>query len=508
MSKEIKKIISVVMCLMLIFGTVAVAHTIALADDSAAPSEPAIIDDTSVADDTRPSSIRDDLPTTVPDTTTTKTYTDSGDSILNKLTTTTKLPGRTDDIVTGPTAIVYPTTNNFTYSRTDGTAVYFVTFYANGVKIARAPYVTSAKSIEEPPVPIIDGYVGRWESYELDGGDKSVNAIYMPASTAVYYVTFVADGETVSKVPFVYGMKEIKEPDVPEKRGYTGEWSDYSLIPCDITVNAVYTKKGNAFTNFFRSIIEFFRSLFDFSKIKIENPFKIGERSTTAKYQPTDPSSQTPRQSYSTTTTKSQDITYSDPELVLSLYNAARKATNPAPKGNQTMILIGEITTDNSIGVLEGPLTSAANSALSKNTRKTDWIPAADHADIKPEDVTYAKATIKDGVTTVELKFKDQTDGPNGNPYNGGPVARGIGTLGNIDRALNELGAEISEGKDTVKLTYTDAYLKATVKDGKITGGTWHYRVNILVGNAKAKLSILSANLRNLKATVDYKVVI
>ena len=208
------------------------------------------------------------------------------------------------------------------------------------------------------------------------------------------------------------------------------------------------------------------------------------------------------------TTAADEGLNSTDPAEVVAFYNAARKATKPAPKGNQTMALVGDISGDGAIGAFAGPLTSAANSALSKNSKETDWIPAADHADIKPEDVTSAKATTKDGVTTIELKFKDQTDGPNGDSNNGGAVARGVGTLGSIDGALNELGAEISEGKDTVKLTYTDAYLKATIKDGKITGGTWHYRVNILVGNAKAKLSILSANLKNLKATVDYKVVI
>ncbi|MCR5522337.1 MAG: hypothetical protein K6F64_01690, partial [Clostridia bacterium] len=142
-----------------------------------------------------------------------------------------------------------------------------------------------------------------------------------------------------------------------------------------------------------------------------------------------------------------------------------------------------------------------------KNSKDTDWIPAHDHADIKPEDVKSAKATTKNGVTTIELTFKDQTDGPDGDPNNGGPVARGVGTLGSIDGALKELGAELVSGRDTVKLTYTDSYLKATVKDGKITGGTWHYKVNIFVGDAKAKLGI-SANLKNLKAAVDYKVVI
>ena len=189
---------------------------------------------------------------------------------------------------------------------------------------------------------------------------------------------------------------------------------------------------------------------------------------------------------------------------VVKFYNAARKATNPAPKGHQTMALSGDITGDGFIGALLQVLQPAAKSALEKNSKDTDWIPGHDHDDILASDVKSAKATTKNGVTTVEMTFKDQVDGPDTSK---GPVERGISTLGSIDSALSELGAEITEGRDTVKLTYTDAYLKATIKDGKITGGTWHYLVKIFVGNAKGKLGI-SITLKNLKAAVDYKVVI
>ena len=189
---------------------------------------------------------------------------------------------------------------------------------------------------------------------------------------------------------------------------------------------------------------------------------------------------------------------------VVKFYNAARKATNPAPKGHQTMALSGEITGDGFIGALLQVLQPAAKSALEKNSKDTDWIPGHDHDDILPSDVKSAKATTKNGVTTVEMTFKDQVDGPD---KSSGPVERGISTLGSIDSALSELGAEITEGRNTVTLTYTDAYLKATIKDGKITGGTWHYLVKIFVGNAKGKLGI-SITLKNLKAAVDYKVVI
>ncbi len=211
-----------------------------------------------------------------------------------------------------------------------------------------------------------------------------------------------------------------------------------------------------------------------------------------------------------TETTEAAKIPQTTEEIV-AYYNAARKATKPAPKGHQTMDLSGDITGDGFMGAILGALTPAAKSALEKNSKDTDWIPADSHADIKVSDVK--SATAKDdgkGNVVITIYFKDQTDGPDGDPNNGGPVARGVGTLGSIDNALNEMGAEITEGRNTVKLTYTDAYLKdvkINQKSGKIVSGTWHYTVKIFVGNAKAKLGI-SATLKNLQAQVDYKVVI
>ncbi len=207
------------------------------------------------------------------------------------------------------------------------------------------------------------------------------------------------------------------------------------------------------------------------------------------------------------TTEEVKEFNSTDPAEVVAFYNEARKATNPAPKGHQTMVLDGDITGDGVIGALLSVLGPAAKSALEKNSKDTDWIPGHDSNDILASDVTSAKATTKDGVTTVELKFKDQVDGPNGDNKNGGAVARGVSTLGSIDNALNEMGATITEGRDSVKLTYTDAYLTAKIKDGKIIGGTWHYKVKIFVGDAKGKLGI-TLNLKNINATVDYKVVI
>ena len=55
-----------------------------------------------------------------------------------------------------------------------------------------------------------------------------------------YNITFVADGETVSTAKYVDDTTEITVPEVPDKIGYTGTWETYELNGGDKTVNAVY----------------------------------------------------------------------------------------------------------------------------------------------------------------------------------------------------------------------------------------------------------------------------
>ncbi len=209
-------------------------------------------------------------------------------------------------------------------------------------------------------------------------------------------------------------------------------------------------------------------------------------------------------------TEASKGLESTDIAAVVAYYNAAVKATEgKAPKGKQTMKLVdGSLDGDGAVGAIVKVLEPAAVKALEKNSTATDYIPGHEDGEVLASDATKATATSKNGVTTIEITLKSQTDGPNADANNAGPVARGIGTLGSIETALSELGATISEGKDTVKLTYDHAYIKCTVDEatGKITGGTWHYLVNVNIADAKAKISILSANLKNFKGKIDFTV--
>lgn len=73
---------------------------------------------------------------------------------------------------------------------------------------------------------------------KMPSRDISFSAAF---SIAVYKVTFVADSVTVGEAEYSQSNKEISEPDVPYRKGYEGKWSNYTLTPGGITVEAVYT---------------------------------------------------------------------------------------------------------------------------------------------------------------------------------------------------------------------------------------------------------------------------
>lgn len=198
-------------------------------------------------------------------------------------------------------------------------------------------------------------------------------------------------------------------------------------------------------------------------------------------------------------------LTSKDTAEVVAFYLKAYNATNPAPKGHSTMKLDGDITGDGALGAVLKVASPIVESTLEKNSVETDYIPGK--GKLTAADVTKAQAVSKNGVTEITIQLKDQTDGPEADPHTAGPVARGIGTLGNINNAIESLGAELYSGRETIQLTYTNAYIKCKVDEntGKIIGGDWHYSVKILVGNAEIKLG-LKFTAKNLRGCVDYTV--
>ena len=200
-----------------------------------------------------------------------------------------------------------------------------------------------------------------------------------------------------------------------------------------------------------------------------------------------------------------------DAKAVVAFYNTAVNATvkNP-PKGKQTMRL-KKLEGTGGLGKILGSFEGIAKKALEKNSTETTWIPAGDHGDVLPTDVKNAKAAISaDGkYTIVSFNVNPQTDGPKESSSKG-PVGRSIGTLGNVQNALDELpGVSVTSGMENIKLTYNDAYVRDVKIDnatGKIISGTWHYKVNVNVNNLGVKVVGIPASIDTLTGIVDYTV--
>ena len=118
---------------------------------------------------------------------------------------------------------------------------YTVTFKADGEQVGEVlTYTVENKQITEPAVPEKDGFIGEWEEYELNCENIVVNAVY----TAVYTVTFKAEGVQVGEIlTYTLKNKQITEPAVPEKAGYNGAWEEYELNGGNKVINAEYTAK-------------------------------------------------------------------------------------------------------------------------------------------------------------------------------------------------------------------------------------------------------------------------
>ena len=197
-----------------------------------------------------------------------------------------------------------------------------------------------------------------------------------------------------------------------------------------------------------------------------------------------------------------------DAKAVVAFYNKAVNATvkNP-PKGKQTMKL-EKLEGTGGLGKILGSFEGIAKKALEKNSTETNYIPAGDHGDVLPTDVKNAKATNDGKYTTVSFDVKPQTDGPKESTSKG-PVGRSIGTLGNVQNALDQLpGVSVTSGIENIKLTYDHAYVTVKIDNntGKIVSGTWHYKVNVNVNNLGVKVIGIPASVDTLHGIVDYTV--
>lgn len=115
---------------------------------------------------------------------------------------------------------------------------YTATFKAEGIIVAEELYTVESEGVTESEVPEKDGYDGKWETYSLDVGGVTVNAVYTPIE---YIVKFMVNGVEISRSSYTVENKDITPPEVPEQEWKVGKWEEYTLETGDVTINAVYT---------------------------------------------------------------------------------------------------------------------------------------------------------------------------------------------------------------------------------------------------------------------------
>lgn len=232
---------------------------------------------------------------------------------------------------------------------------------------------------------------------------------------------------------------------------------------------------------------------------------------TTAASVPADATTLASGETTVATTAASAGLNSSDINAVVEYYKAAVAKTDRVTD-TESMALADEITGDGALGFVLGVIQPIIESVLAdQGGTKERGIPGSDNAKarIQAGDVAKAVASSNNGKTTIAIQLKEQVDGPNANGKTDGPVARAIGTLGNIDGALEALGASISKGRETVKLTYKNATIKVVVdeKTGKIVDGSWKYDIDLDIADAAITMAGLDIAAKNLHTVIAYSVV-
>ncbi len=128
--------------------------------------------------------------------------------------------------------------SNYTVKAKFNPTVYTVTFKNGNTTVDKLTYTVENAEITAPSLPEADEHhTAEWETYVLDGGNKTVN---LQLVAKIYTVTFKNGDTVVATVNYTVDDIDIIVPEVPVKEGYKGGWNFYTLDGGNKTVNAVY----------------------------------------------------------------------------------------------------------------------------------------------------------------------------------------------------------------------------------------------------------------------------
>lgn len=153
--------------------------------------------------------------------------------------------------------------------------------------------------------------------------------------------------------------------------------------------------------------------------------------------------------------------------------------------------------------IVSNILSPLIKDVISSNSKDIPGFPGDMNAFCE-DDITSADFKKDDkGNVTITFKLKDQTDGLEGEKYEG-TVGHGIGVVGNVPRLLKENDVTIADiSKASGEITYTNAVITITAdKDGKLIkkGCKWSYTATAWAKNVK----IQGITMKSADGVVDY----
>lgn len=199
-------------------------------------------------------------------------------------------------------------------------------------------------------------------------------------------------------------------------------------------------------------------------------------------------------------TTPSKDLNTNDAAACIKAYQAAIAKTKQFKSGKQSMSLKGEITASGFLGAIFNVAQKSIANALSKNSKDRTDIPG-NPSGMKASHMKSASAVTGGNYTTITFNVKDQTQGPKESNHVGS-VGCAVGTLGDVDRAIKELGLKVDYKDGKIELTYTNCKVVVKIDNttGKIVEGSWVYDVNVYANGIK----VSGVSVNNLKGIVAF----
>ena len=199
-------------------------------------------------------------------------------------------------------------------------------------------------------------------------------------------------------------------------------------------------------------------------------------------------------------TTPSKGFNTNDAAACIKAYQEAVKKTKQFKSGRQNMALKGSITADGSLGALLKIAQKPVANALNKNSKDRTDIPGK-LSGMQASHMKSASAVTSGNYTTITFNVKDQTQGAKADNHSGS-VGCAVGTLGDVDNAIRELGLSVDYKDGKIELTYTNCKVVVKIDNttGKIVEGSWAYDVNVYANGIK--VSVVSVN--NLKGIVAF----